>query len=453
MANKISSQFKAIVKSKTFSEMLENIPWVYIEFLAFFPLLLFVLTPLLQLIHVFIDPYAHSVAYATKTSAAFICAATLGMTGVLLYILKHVHTYGKPSLKSVIKQNIPMVFFCFLILMIIISTLINGFTDKALYGDIYRQESFFEFIGYFAVYFLSATIVSDKRLKAVLLYTLISASIPVAIVTILDSRFFNIPALNQCSGASGVFHQFNHYAYYLIIVILISSVLFVKEKKPWARVLCMAAFLINNVMLVINDTFGCYLACFIALVFAAVFISITEKKFNIMSVVMVVIFIAISGIMSIWEQAISSNIFTFAGDIGNVIEDPGNADKAGTGRWTLWTHTMGYITEKPIFGFGVEGINERLALETHNVNDRPHNEFLEYAVFFGIPAAVAYICGVFSVYLSGLKNRAKLDLYEIAALAAAFAYLVSSVFGNTMYYTAPFLFIMLGLGSHLEVRG
>ncbi len=434
--------------------MLENIPWVYIEFLAFFPLLFFVLTPFLQLIHDLIDPYAHSVAYATKTSAAFICAATAGMIGVLLYILKSVHTNGKPSLKSVIKQNIPMVFFLFVILMIIISTLINGFTKEALYGDVYRQESFFEFIGYFAVYFLSATIISDKRLKAVILYTLISSSIPIAVVTILDSRFFNIPALDESTGASAVFHQFNHYAYYLIIVILLSAVLFVKEKKPWARVLCMASFLINNVMLVINNTFGCYLACFIALVFASVIISVTEKKFNIMSVVMVVIFIAISGIMSIWEQAISSNIFTFAGDIGNVIEKPEDAGTAGTGRWTLWTHTMGYITEKPFFGFGVDGIKERLTLETNNVNDRPHNEFLEYAVFFGIPAAAAYICGVFSVYLSGLKNRMKLDIYEVAALAAAFAYLVSSVFGNTMYYTAPFLFIMLGIGfKRTEARG
>ena len=36
--------------------------------------------------------------------------------------------------------------------------------------------------------------------------------------------------------------------------------------------------------------------------------------------------------------------------------------------------------------------------------------------------------------------------YEIAALAAAFAYCFSAFFGSSRTYTAPYLFIFLGLG-------
>ncbi len=442
---KTPSQIKAIFKSKNFGELVDNFPQSYIEFMAFFPLFLFMLVPIIQLIHDFISPYSHPVSYATKIMGVFICALTFGVIALLLYICKKIRKDGKPSFKSVLKNNVPFIFFLFVIIMMIISTIINGFTYEALYGDGYRRESLFYFIGYFALYFPCAIIVSNQKLRAAIFYTLISTSIPMAFLVLLDHRFVKLSAFQLSSGVSGVFHQFNHYGYYLIVVILSSAVLFVKEKKISLRILCMVSFILNNITLIVNNTFGCYLACFIALIFACVIISIADKKLNWLSIAVFALFILITLVMSFWTDTVFSNFVTFKNDIGNVAENPDNAGNAGTGRWTLWTHTAEYIKEKPLFGFGVDGISQRLSSDTNGVNNRPHNEFLEYAVFFGIPAAIAYICGVFSVFLKGLKNRRKLDIYALAAFAAAFAYLVSSIFGNTMYYTAPFLFIMLGL--------
>ncbi|MCH5204968.1 MAG: O-antigen ligase family protein [Oscillospiraceae bacterium] len=442
----IFSRIKVICKSKSFSEMIENFPNSYIEFMAFFPLLLFMVLPLWQLIHNFISPNMHGISYNTKVLFVFLCACTVGGIAIVLNAAKKLHENGRPTLKSVVKNNIPMVFFLFVILMMIISTVINGFTTAAVQGDSYRHESVFYFIGYFAVYFLSATIITEKKLRAVLMYTFISASLPVAVFTLLDKWVVSMEAFDMCAGPSAVFHQFNHYGYYLIIVILSSAALFIKEKNTALRVLCMASFVLNTVMLIVNNTFGCFLACFCALIFNCIVISITEKKFNKLSIVMVALFTAITFVMSFWVESVFTNIIQFAKDVGAVSGDPENAATAGTGRWTLWTHTAEYIKEKPVFGFGVDGISKRLDFDTQGVNNRPHNEFLQYAVFFGIPAAIAYICGVFSVFTNGLKNKFNLDGYAVAALVAAFAYLVSSVFGNTMYYTAPYLFILLGLG-------
>ena len=442
----VLSRLKTIVKSKTFSEMIDKTPKNYIEFMAAIPLFLFMVLPLWQLIHNFISPAGHNITFSTKVNGIFLCEVTVGTIALILHFAKSVRTNGKPSLKSLIKNNIPMIFFVFVILMMIISTLINGFTNAALYGDIYRRESIFYFIAYFSLYFLSGSIITDKKIRTALLYTFIAISIPVAVFTFIDEAFIPMKAFELCVGVSSVYHQFNHYGYYLILVILASAALFSKSKKPAVKILCLCAFTANTILLIINDTFGCYLACVIALVFNCVVTSLTEKKVNKKSIVILGLFAVITLIMSFKYHTVLSNFFVFANDVGNVAGNPENSGTAGTGRWTLWTHTMGYITEKPLFGFGVEGTNARLYAETHGVNDRPHNEFLEYAVFFGIPAAVSYICGVFSVYLNGLKNRLKLDSFAIAALVAAFAYLVSSVFGNTMYYTAPYLFIMLGLG-------
>lgn len=443
---KIFSRLKIICKSKNFPEMIDNTPEEYIQFMMFFAPFLFMILPLWQLIHNFISPEMHDISFYTKANFILLCAATIGVLGIILHFAKKIRTDGKPSLKNAVKSNIPMVFFLFVILMMIISTLINGFTDCALYGDIYRHESLFTYIVYFAVYFLSATIITNKKFKSILLYTFIIISLPVGIFTFIDYAFVSLEAFDLCAGVSSVYHQFNHYGYYLLMVILVSAALFVKEKNTALRILCLVSFIFNNVLLIINDTFGCYLACFIALIFNCIVISITEKKFDIKSVILLAVFVIITLIMNVWVHTIFSNILVFTKDVGNIISKPENSENAGTGRWTLWTHTIDYIKEKPLFGFGVEGTNIRLHTDTHGINDRPHNEFLQYAAFFGIPAAIAYFCGAFSVFLNGLKNRYKLDKFAVAALVSAFAYLVSSFFGNTMYYTAPYFFILLGMG-------
>jgi O-antigen ligase len=130
-------------------------------------------------------------------------------------------------------------------------------------------------------------------------------------------------------------------------------------------------------------------------------------------------------------------------DIVKIINNDIHAGLAGTGRWRRWTHTVQYIGERPFFGWGSEGIFDLLKEETGG--SRPHNEYLQYAAFFGIPAALCYIAGVVSVFVKGIKKRAEIDIYTFAALVASFGYLVSALFGNTMSYTAPYFFIMLGL--------
>lgn len=110
----------------------------------------------------------------------------------------------------------------------------------------------------------------------------------------------------------------------------------------------------------------------------------------------------------------------------------------------LWRLTIDRIREKPIFGHGVEGIADYLS--ENFGNNRTHNEYLQYTAFFGIPAAISYVVGVFCVFLAGLKQKTKLDPEMLIALSADFGYCVSAFFGNTMFYTAPYFFMFLGLG-------
>lgn len=447
MAKEIFSRCRTIVKSKSFSEIIDNFPLSYIEFMAFIPLFVFMILPLAQFLHNVLNQGVIYTSYYTKTTFVFTLCCTIGVLAIVLYVAKNIRENGKPTFKSFVKANVPLVFFAVLILLMIISTCVNGFDDKALLGDIYIHESIFNFISYFALYFPLASIVSNKRLRETLLYSFIVSSLPVGIFGFIDYVFVPLKAFDLGAGLSGVFHNSNHYGYYLAMVMTVSAALFVKEKRIPFKILCAASFIINNIVMIENNSFGSYIACFAALVFICVIVSLNEKRFNKLTLVMPALFIATTLAMGFITDSVIMNFIILKGDLFNIANGSENAGSAGTNRWGLWMFALDIIKENPIFGYGIEGQKRRA--EELNIaaqcGTSTHNEFLQYAVFFGIPAALTYISGVFSVFLNGLKNRLQLDNYAVAAFAGAFAYLVSSAVGVSIYYTTPYLFILLGL--------
>ena len=372
----------------------------------------------------------------------------------------------KTSLKNVLSDNIPSLIFLALCLWMLISTAANGFTENALKGGEYRNESLFTFFIYFLVYFFCSSLIKKERLKKAPVYTLLACSWVAGIASLVHRFIKPLVSMEEIDSGriSFVFHQFNHYGYFLTIAITLSAALFVLGKGVKQKIFTALTFCFNSVLLTVNATFGCFLAVCAALVFLAGVAAVTEKRFNAAWLAPFILFLIISyatgrffnsfftdlaGLFNDIKMIIGNNTGGSSGPAligGDSAESVRTAGDAGTGRWSLWTSTVGYIKERPLFGHGIEGIGRRLEEET-GYSDRPHNEFLQYAMFFGIPAAVIYVSGVMSVFVKAFCRRAKLDSTSSACLVAAFAYLVSSFFGNTMYYTAPLFFIFLGIGS------
>lgn len=436
----IKSQFRTLIQSKSINEMFGNITWDMIDCIAFVPVLAFTLTPILQLIiNIFI---VYDYYYLTDT--ANLIAGVMGFLTIFMYIGKmHAEKY---KLSDFAKEHKPVIFFFGVVLFMLVSTFANGISYYTLHGDDYRHEKLITFIIYFTVYFLCASIIKSGKLKSIIMYIYITGSIVLGICGLIHLKYpirQFIHYINQ-TDFSLIFSNSNHYGYYIVIAVMLSSSLFIHEKSNVLKTICMISFLINNIILIINNTFGCYLACLFALIFNVIVLYIKDKKINKSALALIILFFIISAFTQIFYGNVLQNIYSLFTDISNIASKNENAEKAGSNRWKLWEYTLKYISEKPVLGFGVEGIAERLKNDAGN--SRTHNEFLQYAAFFGIPAGIMYICGIMSVFLNGLKNKAKLDKYQLTALVAAFGYLVSSFFGNTMYYTAPFLFIFLGLG-------
>lgn len=445
MLKTLSADFRKIKNSKNLREIFENVEFIHIERLAFIAILLYLLSPVSKIISNLFSNIIYGVGsvYYETILVANRVAGVLGTVAIILYIGKNI--VAEYKFKDFIRNNIPIVFFIVFIILMLISTCINGFTDIALRGHFYRRESIFNYIEYFCIYFFCTSMIDNRKLKAIAEYIFIVCSMILGIISIIHINITPVHKFINDDEDFGmlmsVFRNSNHYGYYLAMAVILSGSLFVLEKNKVIKGLCLLDYIINIYVLSQNDTFGAFVASFCGLIFYIIVLRICNKKISITAVMIFVLFIVE---FAIFSEKLQNNILVFFGDLYNIILDNEDADKAGTNRWALWRCTCEYISKRPLFGFGVDGILNQLD-ETCG-SERTHNEFLQYASFFGIPAGIMYICGVFSVFLKGLKYKNKLDCYTTAGLVTAFTYLVSSFFGNSFFYTAPFLFIFLGLG-------
>lgn len=444
---KVREGFSKAMKSQSIGEFFGNVSWEAVEVFAMIAAGAFILSPIIQVlmnvynyaVHITEYPYLYTIQTISRITGCF------GVLTIILFIGKT--AMAKTRLRETASENKAMIFFLILILLMIVSTCVNGFTQKALHGDGYRNESLFNYISYFAVYFFCASIIENRKYKKILIYAFLFGS---AVIGLIALKHLYISPVEQFihnadqTDLTAIFTNRNHYGYYLAMAIPLSSMMFIFEDNKALRAFCFLNFILNAVIIAVNDTTGAYLACLIALIFGIIVLRICNKRINRLSVMMLVIYLAIMAVMSLWYENIFTSITAMFTDIDLMLSDGENKDSAGGIRLMLWRITAESIAEKPLFGHGVEGIAQRLYDATEN--DRSHNEYLQYTAFFGIPAGIVYILGIISVYINALKNKTKLNGMHIAALTAAFSYFASAFFGNTMFYTAPFVFIFLGLG-------
>lgn len=426
------------------------------EVFASIPLILFCLSPLFQLIYSFAtsneEPFIGDLFYPYTVKFILV----ISLIPAVLAIASFFYKSKNAGLNRQIKNNIPMFIFLLLCVWMILTTAINGFTEEALHGDSYRNESLFTYIIYFVMFYFCATFIKSEKIKRTVAVSFFVPNIIINSTILVNEYITPLKIYKYNEEFKGIFHQFNHYGYYLMFAIILGASFFVLENSVKMRASGLLIFVLNTYLLTLNNTFGCFLACIAALVFLIFVTVVTNKKKLIPATVMFVLFLVISYVAGLKHLSFFNDLAGLVNDVKAILgivpeqsslqpETPAvNAGDAGTGRWSLWTHTVKYISEKPLFGWGIEGIGERLENET-GYNDRPHNEFLQWAAFFGIPATVIYTSGVAAVFIKALKNIKKSNNVTLICTVTAFCYLASSFFSNTMFYTAPFFFIFLGL--------
>lgn len=430
-----------LLRSKNLEEVKENLTYDVIGLVASIPIGIFFLSVIFQLIKdlatrpsfdlELYNPYAFTIKYVN------IIATVFGILAIILYLIrKH---FDGIKFNQILKHP-AILLFILLAIWSFVTTCINGFTDYALNGTYYRNESIFSFLRYYLIYFMCGVITTKKQRNFLLHLFMYSSMILVLFdllnyINILDEKFNTL--------WSSVFFNTNHYGYYLTLVCLVSMSYFLIKDHNLKYLLI---FCFNLFILIFNNTFGSYLGVIVGLLFAFLLsFKITQlNKRRLLTILIIVILSTVS--VRLINPASSGNLSLLISDLEDVAENNENAVNAGSGRWVLWTYTVEELNKHPINylkGFGVEGLSDQMTNKTGN--SRPHNEFLQQVEFFGLPALTLYVSAILLIYLRANKYYKSLDLPTIVSLIASFGYLFQSGLGNTMFYTSPFFFSTLGM--------
>ena len=344
-------------------------------------------------------------------------------------------------------DSIPFIIFSALCVLMAVSTVINRTNKLWIFGYTVRGEGVVIMLSYFLIFYLCASKIRSKTIKYSIIAFFIALSNALAVMVLID-HFIHPINIFVNKDFTAIFFHFNFYAYFLTMAIMLSAALFAVEENKAARTIAFFSFCLNSVVLAFNNSFGGFLACLVALVFLIVAASIKKGKFSFASLAMLLVFLAICFAVGLKYESFFSELVTLGGDVEKIATNADDADSAGTARWGLWRATWGYIKEKPFIGYGIEGTVERLLKDTGQ--EKVHNEYLDYAVEYGIPAALLYIGGLMSIFIKALIRRKSVDNATLICLVASLGYIGSAFFGNRMIFILPFFFIFLGLSNNTE---
>ncbi len=352
------------------------------------------------------------------------------------------------SLSDIFKKNPVFVLFLITVLLMIASQFyvepiyaLSGFYVPVI-GESFGME-----LSYIVFILFGATQIKEVIHKHILLRLEIISSIILVLAAFVlwntqtESDLFS----DWTPRFSSIFSNRNYYGYYLSVSVPVSGATFLYEMDKRWKLLAGLSYAANTVALSLCNTLGAWIGAGAAVILIIVAHLIMEKKANIQALALIPVFALCLYVPGHIDGTFESNFSTLGQDVGNILSGDEAAEHAGSGRWRIWKDSLNVIMDHRIFGVGFEGV-EFWDIENAPENIRPHNEFMQYALFHGIPMAIMYFLGCLGVFIRALKKRGEMNGATLTALSGAFGYLVGSFFGLTVFSTAYFLFIFLGMG-------
>ena len=415
----------------------------------------------------------------------------VGIIGIYLFVIEiYKNIKVNKDKKILLKELLPIIILMAYLVWTLISCIFAQDKQKAFYGEANRKEGYITYLIY-AGFFSCAFLIESNKLKKYLLNSFIIVTIfNILLMNITNNSAEMLQIFQYRDIQMGVFNNQNHYGYYLLIATMTAILFFILEKNKVLKVLYGLAYLILLYNLILNNTFGCYIAFTVTIIIFFVY-CIYKKENRIVCSISIFIFILMSVLVEYNEKNIvTNNIKNLAIDVSNIFEviksenintieekeiekendlekneinkeDKNNnseinnikkqVENAGSGRGKLWKYGIKIFLQKPILGYGAD--NLRSEYKKYNIEqDRPHNLIINLLATSGIPGFILYISGIAIILFRGFKRLKDNDVIYSIVLFVIIAYLVSSIFGNSMYYTSPYYFIYLGILGSISIR-
>lgn len=443
---------------KTFKDIINLTEYKNFEFISYILLMLWSIAPIIEYILKNFIKVGHTMYY----EFIILIIGVIGIINYTGYFIKQ-NMENKLTHKQRLKKYFPIILILIMFILAIISTIFAKDKHIAIYGENYRKEGLLVYLFYIGFIFTSSILKNKKYIFNIINTILISAAF-IVIIPMFDEQTL----LNLYKGRiiSNIFFQFNHYGYFLMICSALALFMFINENKIYKKIIYITLYIILLLNLILNDTFGCILAFIITLICLVIY-SINYKWKITNVIVGALVFIILScTVNNYYNQNImfenfkglfldTKTVVNFMGEKKELEEEKLDneilSDKdyyylnnIGTSRGILWRYAIKQTLEHPIVGGGIESLNNYYYIN-HIDQDRPHNIVLQISSFIGIPGAIIYI--VLILYLA-IKNMLLLknkNIINLVIFFTAMCYFISSLFGNSMFYTSPYFMILLGL--------
>ena len=377
----------------------------------------------------------------------------------------------KEKLSSFFSGQSYAILFVFVFILSVVSAFCAPDRQRALSGTDFRPDGILMYACFISLFFFASSIKNSRYRQTVAIFYGISFFV-VSFVMLMqyygvigtasktDTPAFLIPLKQVCSdlgistghfykGMTGTFYNSTHMGYYIAICSGMFTGLFIKSDNKFKSVLFLIISAYSFWILILNNTFGAYIAVFVAILIYGIYFLVTKRTSVFKALLPLILFVCVSVATSVTSTSadksiIGKNIIQTGKDVKNiaVAEDKANA-KGGSGRWQLWVNTLSMIKEEPTIGYGPDNIKAP-SLKYRMKMDRAHNEFLEISAAIGIPGAIFYYTGIIGAIICFLKKKQTSGV-SLGASLAVLSYFVSSLFGVFLFYTACHLFVMLGL--------
>ncbi len=401
------------------------------------------------------DPYVYNDRWIIISDIGF----ALMTATILLYILTKMsyNDFDLLQVVKMIKDKEPWLLFWIALLMWGIIPCLNSVSIRGAFLGATELYS-----GYITHVFMlcvmgCAFLLSHEGRKRVI-YTYVAVSDMLVIIMLAFN--YDIPFIRWFSAYAGdsTFTNSNHYGYYLAMAIpFLAAMYFIEYDKAEADlevsklpcIIYLISYVIHMQGMVINDCMGAFLGVFFSVIILIIFWAVRKRKLRFaylvpLMLLVVIVYLSYVGIIySIMGPTTGTSLSTLFRDIFKVAKKSEGYEAAGTNRIFLWKQAIKAIAERPILGYGPDIMYNKS--EEAVVSMTPHNEFLECALYLGIPGLILYLGGLLSLFVSRLKRLKELPDYMIAAAAAVIGYQISAFFGVRKFHIVPYMFMFLGM--------
>ena len=83
--------------------------------------------------------------------------------------------------------------------------------------------------------------------------------------------------------------------------------------------------------------------------------------------------------------------------------------------------------------------------QLHIGEGRSHNLLIQLAGTTGIPGMLLYMTGILMILFRNLKYYKEWDIFSYTGVFVIISYIISSIVGNSGFYTSGYFYIFVGL--------